>query len=100
MFYSFFHTILFGGIVIKRYVENYINKLTKEEAKVFLDKENIHLSKDEEDACFLYVKKNWHLLFENQEKIFSDLKNILNPTSYNHIKPILLSYLKKYSSYL
>lgn len=86
--------------MIKRYVERYINNLTKSNAIDLLKKENIHLSDSEIDLCFNYIKKNWFLLFENQEKIFSDLSNLLNPTSYNQIKPILLYYQKKYSSYL
>jgi hypothetical protein len=86
--------------MIKRYVASYIDSLKKEDIVSFLKGENIVLSDDEIDFCFSYIKKNWSLLFENQNQIFLDLKNHLNPTTYKQVLPILEFYQKKYKNYL
>lgn len=86
--------------MIKRYVSNYINKLTKEEMILFLKKENIVLNNEETEFLFSYIKKNWKLIFDNQDKIFLDLKENLNITTYIKIEPILIFYKEKYKSYL
>lgn len=86
--------------MIKRYVSSYVSKLTMEEFEKMLEKQNVSLSSKEKVFCFQYIKKNWSLLFENREQIFTDLKNNLTSTSYLQIEPILLFYQKKYASYL
>lgn len=86
--------------MIKRYVSNYIHKLTKEEMIGYLSKENITLKPQEIDFLFSYIKKNWNLIFDNQDKIFSDLKQNLTSTTYTKIEPILIFYKEKYKSYL
>lgn len=86
--------------MIKRYVEKFVNNLTLNEVKIYLNRENIFLSDEEYQFCFLYIKKNWSLIFDNQVKIFKDLKQNLKPTTYNQIEPILLFYQKKYQSFL
>jgi len=60
--------------MIKRYVSNYVNKLTKEEMINILKKENISINDKDIDFLFSYIKKNWNFIFDNQDKIFLDLK--------------------------
>lgn len=86
--------------MIKRYVSNYVNKLTKEEMINILKKENISINDKDIDFLFSYVKKNWNFIFDNQDKIFLDLKENLNITTYNQIEPILIFYKEKYKCYL
>lgn len=86
--------------MMRRYVAAYMNKLTKEDMIEALKKENIVLNRQEEEFAFAYIKKNWNLIFDNQEKIFSDLKQNLTSTTYQKIEPILLFYQKKYKCYL
>ncbi len=86
--------------MIKRYVEKFVNNLTIDEVKTYLNREQIFLTEDEYQFCFSYIKKNWPLLFCNQDKIFRDLKENLKSTTYNQIEPILLFYQKKYQSFL
>jgi hypothetical protein len=86
--------------MMKRYVEKFVNNLTLDDVKMYLAKENIFMTEEEVQFCFSYIKKNWHFIFDNQAKIFQDLKHNLNLTTYNQIEPILLSYQKKYQSFL
>lgn len=86
--------------MIKRYVSNAVRKLTKEEMVELLKKENIIPTKQEIDFLFLYIKKNWSFIFDNQDKIFLDLKQNLTSTTYYKIEPILNFYKEKYKSYL
>jgi len=86
--------------MIKLYISKYVNKLSKEEMVNFLMKENIILNEKEIDFLFSYIKKNWKLIFDNQDKIFLDLKENLNITTYTKIEPILIFYKEKYKSYL
>lgn len=86
--------------MIKRYVASYVNRLTKEDMTVFLESQHLYLSDQEKDFCFSYIKKNWPLIFSDQDKIFKDLKANLTHTTYNQLEPILLFYQNKYQSYL
>ncbi len=86
--------------MIKRYVEKFVDNLTLSNVKFYLNRENIFLSEEEYNFCFFYIKKNWPLIFDNQAKIFEDLKQNLKTTTYNQIEPVLLLYQKKYQSFL
>lgn len=86
--------------MIKRYVQNYIKKLKYEDMISYMNKENIYLTEEEYQFLFIYIKKNWELLFCNREQIFKDLKTSLSSTTYLKIEPILLSYQEKYKAYL
>lgn len=86
--------------MIKKYVEKFINNLTKEDLNNYLKRENIILDIDEFNFCFNYIKKNWNLLFINHGQILSDLKLNLKPTTYKQIEPILINYQNKYKNYL
>lgn len=89
-----------GDKMIKKYVSNYIKKLSYEDIVNYINKQDIFLTEAEYQFLFHYTKKNWELLFSNREQIFKDLKSSLHPKTYSKIEPILLFYQEKYKSYL
>ena len=78
-----------GDFMIKRYVSNYIKKLSYEDMVNYINSQGIFLTEEEYQFLFTYTKKNWELLFSNREQIFKDLKASLNSKTYLKIEPFL-----------
>lgn len=82
-------------------VENYIKSLTKEDIKFFSQKQNIDLNEDEINIVYNTIKSDYKtLLYGNYNKIFTNLKSRINPTSYNKIIILFKEYKEKYYKYL
>lgn len=82
--------------MIKTLIENYVNKLTKEDIILYASKENIAITNDEVDYLYITIKKDYHLFINgNHDEIFEDLKPNVSIEIYNK----LVSLYNKYKSF-
>ena len=82
-------------------IEKNINKLTINDIKDFLIKENIYLNENELNIIYYYIKANWKtLLYGDSSKIFNDLKSKMSNENYNKLVNLFNFYKEKYKNYL
>ena len=82
-------------------IENYINKLTKNDLILFVNNNNIILNNIELDYIYNVVKKNYtKLLSDDYEKVFENAKSYINKDSLKKIYNLFIDYRLKYKNYL
>lgn len=87
--------------MFSKMIENYINKLTKNDIIYFAKKENIVLNNNELEIIYDYIKNDYKiLLYGDSTSIFNNLKSRINPTSYQKIIILFDKYKRKYKKYL
>lgn len=70
----------------------YINKLSKEDIRNFLKKENISVNNAELEYLFNILKNDYEKILNNDKNIINDIKNNINDDAFNK----LLNLLNKY----
>ena len=74
----------------------YVNNITENQAKEFLEEKNISLSKDEFDFLFNKIKANYKEIINEDILTFKEIKDKIS--MQNYIK--LISLFNKYKKYL
>ena len=78
-------------------ISEYINRLNKDEIKMFALKKGIELTDDEVDIIYDYTKKCWRtFLHGNPRSILDELKIKVRPLTYNKIETLYMEARDKY----
>ena len=81
-------------------VKNYVTKLTKEDLNAFALKNDIHLSPEELDFLYRFIKKNYEALYANPNIDLTKYKGYFSEENFTKIMKLVNSYKNKYASYL
>lgn len=82
-------------------LEQYINKLTKNDVLMFAKNNDIYLTDEELNIVFDVIKNKWQLLVYNDPTdLFKDLKSKFNINTYNKIVKLYNDSKEKYQGYL
>ena len=78
-----------------------MNNLSKENVNDFALKKNIHLSEEELEFTYNFVKKNWEQILSNPSMLnFDRYKNIYSEENLNKISLLFKEYYAKYHNIL
>ena len=82
-------------------IKNYINKLKKEDIKLFATNNNITLNDNELSVIYDTIKNDYEsLLYGNHDKVFNELKSKVSSDNYDKIINLFFEYKKKYAQLL
>ena len=78
-------------------INEYINRLTKDEIKNFAFVKGIELTKEETDIIYDYAKNHWRTFVHgNPRPLLDELKKKVNPLTYNKIESMYIEARNKY----
>ncbi|MBR4672208.1 MAG: DUF2624 family protein [Bacilli bacterium] len=81
---------------MKFVIRKYIETLTEKEIEEFAIKEGIKLLDEEKKVIYLYIKNYWETLLEEDSTfIFEELKEKLQPKTYEKVIELYNKYKKK-----
>ena len=78
-------------------IKLYINKLTKDDIKSYINKNNYDISKEDIDIIYFYIKNYSNEFFINPELILSKIKKDVNNNTFNIIHSLYDKYKKELS---
>lgn len=85
----------------ERFIQNYVDKITKEDIRAFANKNGIMLSDNEIAILYPILKKEWKaFLYSDPTPILNDLKTKLSSTTYEKGIELYLVMKEKYQSLL
>ncbi len=85
----------------ERFIQNYVDKITKDDIALFARSKGIVLETKELDILYDTLKKEWKkMLYENPTPVFKDLKTKLNETTYEQGIELFYEMKQKYQSFL
>ena len=77
-------------------IKIYIKKLTKDDIKNYIDKNNYVVNDLEIDIIYFYIKNYYNEFFNDPEYILNKIKKDISINTYN----ILLDLYNKYKNYI
>lgn len=78
-------------------INEYINRLTKDEIKNFAFKKGIILDEDETDIIYDYIKNHWRTFVHgNPRPLLDELKTKVKPLTYNKMESMYIEAKNKY----
>ena len=81
---------------MKFVIRKYIETITEKEIEEFAIKEGIKLLDEEKKVIYLYIKNYWETLLEEDSTfIFEELKEKLQPKTYEKVIELYNKYKKK-----
>lgn len=81
----------------ERLIREYVNRMTLDDVNSFALQNGIILSSEELNLIYEYAKNDWHtIVFGNPRGILDDLKNKLNPVSYQKIEGLYIYFKNRY----
>ena len=81
-------------------LDNYINKLTKDDIILFGKKNNITLTDKEINYIYNVIKNDYDILLSNNyQKVFDDASSYIKEDKLKKIYNLFLDYRNKYSSF-
>ena len=82
-------------------IERYMTKLSIEDVNNFAIKNDIHLSNEELDFTYAFIKKNWQPILSNPNMLNLDrYKDKFSEENLIKIKKLFKEYSIKYKNYL
>ena len=82
-------------------IENYLNKLTKDDIVLYAFKNNIILKPNETDYIYKIIKNDYKILLgDNYETIFNNAKDFIEKENLKKLYNLFLDYRDKYKNYL
>ena len=79
-------------------IEQYINKLTKEDINKFAVSRGIKISENDLNIIYNHLKKDYKtFIYGNQRVILDELKKEVEPGTYNQIELLFLQYKDKFN---
>ena len=86
---------------MQRFIENYIQKISKKDILSFAYQNNLSLSKEEIDILYHYLLNNYkELLSGNSRGIFEALEDKIDSDKLDKIKELYEFYYNKYQDLL
>ncbi|MBE6149412.1 MAG: DUF2624 family protein [Firmicutes bacterium] len=83
----------------EKLINEYINRLTINDINAFAIKNGVSLNEEELNIIYNHVKNNWRtIVFGNPREILNDLKNKINPFSYQKIESLYVYFKNKYNN--
>lgn len=77
-------------------IEEYVNRLTRNDIERFALKQGIVLDNDELDIVYTYIKKNYKtIIYGNPKDILLEIKKIVKPLTYNKIENLYIKFKDK-----
>lgn len=87
--------------MIKKLIEQYVQKLTINDVNNFALKNNIFLTNNELKLIYNHIKENWYsIIYENPNVVLQNIKENINIDSYQKIENLYYSFYEKYKNYL
>lgn len=82
-------------------IERYINRMTKEDINNFAISKNIHLSENELNFTYDFVKKNYRNFLANPNLFnLTRYKSNYSEENFSKITKVFNEYFQKYANYL
>ncbi len=81
---------------MKGLIEMYINNMTINDMKHFLEKNNNKVCDKDLEIVLSYAKKYWERIYNGDTSIFEDIKKEISPESYE----TMINLYDKYKNYL
>ncbi len=79
------------------FIERYMKNLKKEDVNHFALKNNVHLSENELEFTYDFVKKNWETVIRNPNLLnFERFKDRFSEENFVKIKRLFQMYYQKY----
>ena len=79
-------------------IENYVNKLTISDIKIFLEKNDIYLNKNELLFTYQNIKNNWKDILNNKDSFnINDYAKYYSKDNFNKLNNIINEYRNKYN---
>ena len=77
-------------------IEEYVNRMKKEDVNNFALKQGIILDKEELDIIYNYIKSNYKtIIYGNPKDILLEIKNKVKPLTYNKIENLYINFKDK-----
>ena len=87
--------------MINRLIEQYVNRMTKDDILRFATKNGIELNDKELKIIYNHIKKDWKtIVYGNPREILDDIKMNFDDITYNKIENLYINFKEKYKSYL
>ena len=82
-------------------IKQYIDNLTYEDINSFAGANGVTLKNDETEIIYTNIKNNWRtIVYGNPRGILNDLKEHLEPLTYNKIEELYVTFKNKFQNYL
>lgn len=81
---------------MKNLIALYINNMTSDDIKNFLEKNNYSVDNDDIDTILFYIKNYWEQVFDGDTSIFEEIKTKISDYSYS----IIIDLFNQYKNYL
>lgn len=77
-------------------IEEYVNRMRKEDVNKFALKQGIILNEEELDTIFSYIKNNYKtILYGNPKEILLEIKEKVSSLTYNKIENLYMKFKDK-----
>ena len=82
-------------------IERFMNNLTIDQINDFAISKNVHLSSDELDFTYNFIKKNWRSIISNPSLLnLERYQDKYSKENFIKIKQVFLEYSQKYQKFL
>ena len=94
---SIFIQYIIRGDIMYNLVKRYVSNLTKEQLNDFALKNDVTLSESELDFVYVFVKKNWEMIFRNPNLLqLERYKKQFSEENFVKIQKLFAMYYQKY----
>ena len=77
-------------------IQEYVNRLTKNDIERFSIKQGITLDKEELDIIYTYIKSNYKtIIYGNPKDILLEIKSMVSDLTYNKIENLYMRFKDK-----
>ena len=81
-------------------IEEYVNRLKKEDVNTFALKQGIVLEEKELDILYTYIKSNYKtIIYGNPKDILLEIKSKVKPLTYNKIENLYINFKDKIDTF-
>ena len=77
-------------------IKIYIDKIKKEDIKIFLNNNGINLSEKELEYAYYIIKNKYELILNDNKSIFDDIKEKISEDNYIKLMELYNNYKTKY----
>lgn len=81
---------------MKGLIEMYVNNMTLNDMKHFLEKNKCNVCDDDLKIVLDYAKKYWEKIYSGDTAVFNDIKKEISPESYE----TMINLYNKYKNYI